>query len=218
MFIDVNGIQMHYEIFGDGRPIILVHGNGESYKIFDKLIEKLKQKFRVYAIDSRCHGESEDTKNITYEIMTQDTIEFIKKLNIDKPILYGFSDGGIIGLMIAIKEPKLLSKLIISGAQLNPQGGTVYTRLIDKLVYFFTRKKLIGLMVKEPNINPNDLKNIEILVHVIAGEKDLIRLEHTKFITKNIPNSTLKIVPKESHGSYVIHSEKLFEIIKDYIG
>ena len=217
MFVKVNEINMHYEVYGEGKPIILIHGNGENYKIFDKLINKLKSNFKVYAIDSRCHGESENTADISYDLMTEDTIKFIKVLNIEKPILYGFSDGGIIGLMVAIKEPNLLSKLIISGAQLNPNGGKLYTVLLDKIVYFFTRNKLVKMMVKEPNINPSDLNNIKVPVHVIAGEKDLIKLRHTQTIANNIPNSTLYIVPNENHGSYIVNSEKIYDVMKEYI-
>lgn len=217
MFVNVNGIKIHYEVFGEGKPIILLHGNGECYKIFDMLIDKLKDNYKVYALDSRCHGESDNPKEITYDLMCDDTIEFIKKLNIEKPIFYGFSDGGIVGLLIAMKEPELLSNLIISGAQLNPNACITSDLIITKLLYFITRKKLIRLMVKEPNINPEDLTNIEIPVHVIAGENDVIKRSHTELIAKSIPNSTLEIVQGEDHGSYIIHSGKLYDIIKKYL-
>lgn len=217
MFVKVNGINMHYEVFGEGKPIILIHGNGENYKIFDKLIEKLQPKFKVYAIDSRCHGESEDTPEISYSLMTDDVIAFIKAFNIEKPILYGFSDGGIIGLMIAIKRPQILSKLIISGAQLNPQGAKRYSILLDEMNYLFTRNKLVKLMLKEPNIEVEDLKKIKIPVHVIAGQKDLIKYKHTKLIADSIPNSTLKIIPNEDHGSYIVNSDKIYDVIREYI-
>lgn len=217
MQIKVNGINIHYEEFGQGKPIILLHGNGENYKIFDKLINKLQQNYRVIAIDSRCHGESEDTKEITYNLMADDTIEVIKNLKLKKPIFYGFSDGGIIGLLIAIKEPDLLSNLIISGANINPKGTTKRDIILTKLMYYFTRNKLIKLMVKEPNIKIEELKTIKIPVHVIAGEKDVVTYEHTKLIADNIENSTLEIVKGEGHGSYIVHSEKIFEVLRKYI-
>lgn len=217
MFVKVNGINMHYEVFGEGKPIILIHGNGEDYKIFDKLIEKLEPKFKVYAIDSRCHGESEDTPEISYSLMTDDVIAFIKAFNIEKPILYGFSDGGIVGLMVAIKRPKILSKLIISGAQLNPQGAKTYSVILDEMTYLFTKNKLVKLMLKEPDIKIEELKKITIPVHVLAGEKDMIKKKHTQLIAENIPNSTLYIVPGEDHGSYIIHNDKIYDIIKEYI-
>ena len=217
MDITVNNINLHYEVYGEGKPIILLHGNQESHEIFDKLISKLESGFKVYAIDSRCHGKSENPKDVSYDLMCQDVIEFITKLNIEKPILYGFSDGGIIGLLIAIKEPNLLSKLIISGAQLNPGGADLKTIILDRVSYFFTRNKLIKMMVKEPNIKVEDLSKIIVPAHVIAGEKDLIKYEHTKLIADNIKNSTLEIVPNENHGSYIVHNDKIYEIIKGYL-
>lgn len=217
MNINVNDINLYYEIYGKGTPIILVHGNGETHQIFDVLIDKLKDNYTVYAVDSRCHGKSQKTEKISYELMAQDMIEFIKKLKINKPIFYGFSDGGIIGLLIAIKEPKLLSKLIVSGANLNPNGISKVILILSKIVYFITRNKLIRMMVKEPNISIKDLEKINIPTYVLAGKKDVIKEEHTRLIAENIKNSTLEIVPKENHSSYIVHSEKIYNIIKKYI-
>lgn len=217
MNINVNDINLYYEIYGKGTPIILVHGNGETHQIFDVLIDKLKDNYTVYAVDSRCHGKSEKTEKISYELMAQDMIEFIKKLKINKPIFYGFSDGGIIGLLIAIKEPKLLSKLIVSGANLNPNGISKVILILSKIVYFVTRNKLVRMMVKEPNISIKDLEKINIPTYVLAGEKDVIKEEHTRLIAENIKNSTLEIVPKENHSSYIVHNEKIYNIIKKYI-
>ena len=217
MEIKLNNIKLYYEVYGEGRPIILLHGNQESHEIFDELIDSLKENFMVYAVDSRCHGKSEDIDEVSYDLMSEDIIEFITKLNINKPILYGFSDGGIIGLLIAIKKPELLSKLIISGAQLDPKGANFKTIILDKVSYFFTRNKLIKMMVKEPNIPVEDLKKIIIPVYVLAGEKDLIRYKHSKLIADNIKNSKLEIIPKENHGSYVVHSKKLYGIIEKYL-
>lgn len=217
MKILVNNVNLYYEEYGNGQPIILLHGNQETHEIFDKLIHKLKENYKVYAIDSRCHGKSENPIDISYDLMCDDIIEFIKKLNIQKPILYGFSDGGIVGLLIAIKEPNLLSNLIISGANITPDVLTFFDNMITKLFYFFTRSKYIKMMLDEPNIPLRDLKKINIPVHVLAGEKDVIKYEHTKLIADNISNSTLEIIKNENHGSYIIHSDKLYEIIKKYI-
>ena len=213
----VNNVNLYYEEYGNGQPIILLHGNQETHEIFDKLIDKLKDNYKVYAIDSRCHGKSENPIDISYDLMCDDIIDFIKKLNIEKPILYGFSDGGIVGLLIAIKEPNLLSNLIISGANITPDVLTFFDNMITKLFYFFTRSKYIKMMLDEPNIPLRDLKKINIPVHVLAGEKDVIKCEHIKLIADNISNSTLEIIKNENHGSYIIHSDKLYEIIKKYI-
>lgn len=152
MIINVNNININYEVYGEGRPIILLHGNSESHKVFDKLIDCLKRDYKVYAIDSRCHGKSENAKSISYELMAQDVISFIKKLDIEKPVLYGFSDGGIVGLLIAIAEPDILSKLIISGANIHPSGLGNINLFLYKIGYLFSRNKLVKMMISEPDI------------------------------------------------------------------
>ena len=217
MYIKVNGINLYYEISGQGNPVILVHGNGESSEIFDKTVDKLKNEYSVYSPDSRCHGHSDDAKEISYELMADDFIKFIKELKINKPVFYGFSDGGIIGLLIAIKEPDLLSGLIISGANINPFGLDTKTRLQMKLEYLFKKDKLTKMMLREPNIKTSDLNKIKIQVNVVVGENDLIKPEHTELIAKSIKDSTLEIVPGEDHGSYIVHSDKLYDIIEKYI-
>ena len=217
MKVNVNGINIHYEVYGEGQPIILLHGNSENLNIFDKLVEKLKNEYKVYAIDSRCHGESDDPEEISYDLMAQDVIEFIKTLNLNKPILYGFSDGGIIGILVAIKEPDILSKAIVSGANVTPDALSKMFIIITKIMGFFTKNKLFKMMQNEPNITCEELQSIKIPVHVLAGEKDVIREEHTKMIAESIPNSTLEIIAGENHGSYIIHSEKLYDILKKYI-
>ena len=217
MIINVNNVNINYEEYGNGVPIILLHGNGEKHQIFNKLIEKLQNNYKVYAIDSRCHGNSEKAKEISYELMANDMIDFIKKLKIEKPIIYGFSDGGIIGLIIAIKEPQLLSKLILSGANISPDGISRRDLLLMKIVYFFTRNKLVKMMIEEPNIKLEELKEIQIPTHILVGEKDAINIEHTKLIADNISNSTLEIIQNENHGSYIINSNKIYDIIKKYL-
>lgn len=217
MNILVNNVNLYYEEYGEGQPIILLHGNQETHDIFDKLIDKLKNNYKVYAIDSRGHGKSENTVDISYSLMCDDIIEFIKKLNINKPILYGFSDGGIVGLLVSIKEPDLLSNLIISGANTTPDILSSSFKILTKLMYFFTRSKYIKMMLKEPNIKTNELNSITIPVHVLAGEKDIVKYEHSKYIADSIKNSTLEIIKNENHGSYIIHSQKIYDIIIKYL-
>lgn len=217
MNIKVNNINIYYEEYGEGAPIILLHGNSETHEIFDVLIDKLKNNYKVYAIDSRCHGKSENPKELTYDLMADDVIAFIKELNIDKPILYGFSDGGIIGLLISIKEKDILSKLIVSGANINPNGISKFMLNMTKILYYITKNKFFRLMVKEPNITLEELNTITTKTIIIAGEKDVIKEEHTKLIAKNIPNSILEIVSNENHSSYIIHSDKIYYIIQKYI-
>lgn len=216
MYCSVNGIRMYYERKGEGDPVIMVHGNGESHDIFDVCIRQLEKTHTVYAVDSRCHGQSTDTKETGYDLLALDLICFIRELHIESPVFYGFSDGGIIGLLIAVKEPSLLKKLIISGANLNPFGLKM-SCLLSLIPDALKGNKLFRLMLREPHIRPGDLRGISVPVAVLAGEKDCIRRSHTERIAENIPDSVLEILPGEEHGSYIVHSEKLYPIIKKYL-
>ena len=215
MQITVNGVQINYQVKGQGRPIVLVHGNGEHGGIFKELTGRLAENFTVYTPDSRCHGKSQMTDDISYDLMAEDTAAFIKELNIEKPVLYGFSDGGIVGLLIAINHPELLSELIVSGANISPKGIKWYSLLAWRVRYLFNRKKSIRMMLVEPDIKPQELQKIKIPVHVVAGKRDIVKEEHTRLIAQNIPESTLDILPGENHGSYVVHSDKMYDLLKE---
>lgn len=218
MDIHVNGIDLWYEKSGQGAPIVLLHGNGETHDIFNVLVPQLAENFTVYALDSRCHGKSGKSDEFNYEMMAEDVAAFIKALGLEKPILYGFSDGGIIGLLLASLHPGLLSKIAVSGANTDPAGVKKSWERLFKLLYFFTRDPKIKLMLTAPHISDEQLGKIALPVLILAGERDLIKEEHTKRLAANIRHSTLKILPKENHMSYVIHSPKLYGLLKDFLG
>lgn len=217
MKLEVNGVRLYYEKKGKGSPLLLLHGNGESHKIFDRITDRLSEEYTVYAIDSRCHGQSSKLCRITYDLMAEDIIAFIHLLHLEKPVLYGFSDGGITGLLIAMKAPGLLSSLLVSGANIFPEGLEDKELKSMKRIYFFTRQKLYGLMIKEPQIKPEELEKIEIPVHLFAGEYDVIKREHTELIASHLKHGTLDIMEKENHSSYIVHNPDLYDLLKKYI-
>lgn len=216
MYIQLNGQILYYEKTGEGKPVILVHGNGETHKIFDALIPKLARRYEVYAIDSRGHGQSADAQELHYEDMAEDVATFVRALGLNAPALYGFSDGGIIGLIAASKYPGLFSALAVSGANLTPSGLKFLPRLGMRLKYLKKKSPLLRLMLKEPHITKNDLSKITIPVLVTAGSKDMIKKRETKRIASRLPNATLKILYGETHASYVVHSDKLFSTLNRF--
>jgi pimeloyl-ACP methyl ester carboxylesterase len=217
MEIEVNGITLYYEVQGRGRPLILLHGNGEDHTIFEELTACLAGEYRVYAVDSRDHGRSSRMARISYGIMASDVTALIETLQLQGAVLYGFSDGGIVGLLVAAERPELLSGLIVSGANLDPGGLKPSFLWRMRLEYLLKRDRKTGMMLREPDISPEKLKRIKIPVLVTAGEKDLIREEHTRMIAANIPGSSLKIFPGETHGSYVVHSGRMAPVIRGFL-
>ncbi len=217
MYIQLDGQVLYYEETGDGTPLIMLHGNNESHEIFEEATEILSEKYTVYAIDSRGQGLSAVPDEFHYIDMAYDVINFIETLGIENPILYGFSDGGIIGLHVARLRGELISKLIISGANLSPKGlkGSAISEI--KREYKKSNKDpLIGLMLKEPNIFDFELEEISVPTLILAGSKDMVKPAETKKINKCIKGSTLRILDGETHSSYVVHSTKIAEIIMEY--
>lgn len=219
MHLEVNGTNLYYEKLGQGKPLIMLHGNGEDSRIFDAVKDKLAERFCVYLIDSRGHGKSDKVDELSYEVMAEDIREFIEKLRLDlyDPILYGFSDGGIIGLLLTIKYPFLLSKLIVSGPNTSPDAIKTGNKLLLKAAHFFSKSQKLKLMLEGPDIKKEELSSIKIPVLVTAGEKEFAKMENLEFIANNIPNSRLKILPGETHSSYVVKSTKLLDVIIPFV-
>jgi pimeloyl-ACP methyl ester carboxylesterase len=211
----VNGIELYYEKAGGGPPIILLHGNGESSATFAELTSKLADDHTVFALDSRNHGKSGRSDKADYEDMADDVAAFIDALAIGRPVLFGFSDGGVTGLLIALSYPELLSKLIVAGANTRPDGLAAWFRLLMRGLHFINRSKLIRMMLEQPNITDKELEGIALPVLIIAGGRDIIREEHTREIAAAIPGSKLVILPGETHGSYMKKTDKLLTVIRE---
>ena len=217
MLISVNGIDLFYECIGQGQPLILLHGNDEDHRIFDHIACELKDFFTVYLIDSRGHGQSTKDCLLSYHLMASDIIAFIKQLNIIDPIIFGFSDGGIVSLLMAIEDQVNLKKIIISGVNVHPFGIAFFTYIKYLIEYLKHGSKTIKMMLSQPHIKKSELNQIRIPVIMTAGENDVIRKKHTLYIHKNIKGSVLKIVCDHDHQSYVIDNVQLIKIIMPYL-
>lgn len=215
MLIHVNGIDLYYEVIGQGEPLLMLHGNGESHEIFNETAEVLKEHFTVYLLDSRGHGGSTRLAEYHYQDMADDVKAFVMTLGLRNITFYGFSDGGIIGLLLA-SQTDLFKQYIVSGANSVPDAISKPLQLYEKLAYFFKKDPLLKLMIDEPNIPEEELKNIQTEVVLLAGSKDVIRESHTRYLHSVIPGSKLEILPGRTHGSYIIHSSELAGLILKY--
>jgi pimeloyl-ACP methyl ester carboxylesterase len=206
--VEVNGVCLHYAVTGEGRPVVLVHGNGESHEVLDVETRQLVEAgYRVYAPDSRGQGANLPLPEYHYADMAEDMYQFIQTMGLVRPALYGYSDGGIIGLLLELRHPGTLGALAVSGTNLSPDG------LIPSFIEEYTainekaQDPLITLMLTEPHIGPQELAGIRIPVLVTAGENDLILRTETERIAAMIPDAQMVIVAGEDHGSYIVGSE-----------
>lgn len=204
-WVNVNGVRLRYVMAGDGgKDAVLIHGNGEDHRLFDRVIPRLVSAgFRVYAPDSRGHGESTPVTEYHYADMAEDIYRFIRSLGLKKPLLYGHSDGGIIGLLLELSHPGTLGLLAVSGANLSPEGldRGLIAELEDRVR--ITPDPLAELMLTEPRIDPVRLRNIRIPTLVMAGERDLVLPAETRRIAEGLLFGQLVIVEGADHGSYV---------------
>ena len=214
MFIEVNGTRLYYEKRGEGRPLILLHGNGEDHTIFQQALLLLEKRFCCYAVDSRCHGQSGGGA-LHYPDMAADMRCFMEELDLRDVIFYGFSDGGIVGLLAAPQTDRI-STLIVSGANLTPMGIKLWERLKMRVEYLFRKDPKLALMLNEPYISDDILARIRADTLVLAGDSDVIYEEETRHIADAISGAELQILEDENHGSYIVHSEKIAKLIIDY--
>ena len=227
-YADVNNIRLYYEIYGEGEPLLLLHGNGGSIGNFIYEIPELSNHFKVIAVDSRAQGRSSDSdQEITYALMASDMAALIDKLGLGKVNVVGWSDGGNIGLELAFAHPDKVLKVVTLGANytnenwMAPPDSTVMAPddpLILKISEFMKkvgenaqsltpdtaripviRQKLENLMAKYPNFTPEQLNTINVPFLVIAGDHDMISLDHTVSLYRNLPMAQLFIVPHASH-------------------
>ena len=216
MTVSVNGIEIYYDKVGSGRPLIMVHGNGEDHTIFDRAVAVLKDSFTCYLVDSRGHGKSTAVETFHYEDMASDMSGFMEKLDLRDVVFYGFSDGGIVGLLTASRSDRIAT-LIVSGANISPKGVKLRWRILFRVMYTFKKDPLLELMMKEPDISDEILRNIRARTLVLAGSKDLIVERETRHIASVIPGAELRILEGEKHGSYIIHSDRIGEIIRGFV-
>ncbi len=229
-YVSLRGIKMYYETYGTGKPLLIIHGNGGSIKSFSKQIPYFSKEYKVILADSRAQGKSVDTgDSLTYEMMADDLNALLDNLHLDSCYVIGWSDGGINGLLLAIRHPEKVKKLAITGANLWPDSTAIepslFVWLADAVDSLSKVKqtpevkneyKLIAMMTKEPNITLGQLHTIKCPTLVIGGDHDALLPKHTMLIADNIPQSYLWIIPNSGHSTPINYSKQFNETINDF--
>jgi len=221
-YIKIDDIKIYYEIYGKGEPLILLHPDGESMEAFSRQIPALQKHFRVIAVDIRAHGRTTDSdKPLTYKLMANDIKLLMDALKLDKVYVVGWSDGGKIGLRLALDFPLKIKKLVAVGTNFHPSGfQQAFVSMLSMANYVLLPpkarerrthvsphperdpiifKKQMDLMLKYPQIKVEELANIKIPVLVMVGDHDLVRGEHTLKLFQALPKAYLAIIPGTSH-------------------
>ena len=203
----MSDISLCYTMQGAGPPLLLLHGNGEDGSYFVHQMDAFSLHYTVYAIDTRGHGHSpRGDAPFTMEQFAQDLLAFMDGEAMQKANILGFSDGGNIALTFALAHPDRVDRLILNGANLDPRGVKFYIQFPIVLGYALAslfakmspkakkNAEILGLMVKEPHIPAESLRELYIPTLVIVGTRDMIRDSHTLLIARSLPRGRLEMI------------------------
>ena len=201
-------VELYYREYGSGKPLILLHGNSEDSGYFDRQLGTLSERYHVYTVDTRGHGRSpRGQAPFTLDQFARDLHDFMDERGIRKANILGFSDGGNIALLFALRWPQRVDRLILCGANLFPSGLKPFTLLRVNAAYVLLspfaekseclkkRTELLHLMAREPHIDPALLARLTAPTLVVAGTHDVIRESHTRLVARSLPCARLCILP-----------------------
>ena len=220
-YASVNGLNMYYEVHGEGPPLLLLHGGTSS--IPTKWIPYFSGQFRVIAMEQMGHGRTADLVDRPFHFhdMAEDTVELMRQLEIESAVVVGYSDGGIIGIDMAIHHPERVTKLAVTGANSRADGYTAenlewarsfkpadlpvsdaYASLSpDGADHWpIVLGRLQRMWPVEPNFTREEMQNIKAPTLIIIGDGDIVTPEHAVEMFRTIPSAQLCVVPHAGHG------------------
>ena len=229
-YAKVNGIRLYYEIHGQGSPLLLLHGGVGDGRQFEKQLPAFTPTHRCIVPDSRAQGRSTDgAAPLTYHQMAEDMIALLDQLRVKRVDIMGWSDGGVIGLDLAMNHPERVRRVVTFGANFRADGlnqpdiewnatasaesfGPGMKEAYEKqnpepANYETAMTKVIAMWRTQPQWTPAELGTIRARVLVGAGEHDVIRRDHSEALAKAIPGAELWIVPGASHSVMIERPE-----------
>jgi pimeloyl-ACP methyl ester carboxylesterase len=209
-YCQLPGVKLYYESYGQGEPLLLLHGNGESINSFRRQIDAFAAHFHVIAVDTRAQGQSVDTLTtpLTYDLFAADMKTLLDSLHLSSAHIVGWSDGGNTGLLLAQHYPAYVRKLVTMGANLFPTTEAVESKMLRQSEQSrqtllkqgkTAQARLLTLVLNEPHLTYADLATIQSSTLVLAGERDIIKRAHTQAIAAHLPHGQVVILPGVTH-------------------
>ncbi|WP_405163522.1 alpha/beta hydrolase [Nocardia sp. NBC_01499] len=227
-------VRTWYDETGDGEPVLLLHGGFVDSRSFEPAVDGLAEHFRVFRMDRRGHGRTPDVAGpISYDLMAQDTIAFLDTVVGGAAHLVGYSDGAIVALIVAIRRPDLVRKLVSISANFHRDGvlpgvldGFAHEEPMRRLAarygevspdgeehFGVVAEKVLRMARAEPTMTVEELGGIASRTLVIAADDDAMSLEHTIALYRAIPDSELAIVPGTSHLLVVEKPVEVYRLV-----
>jgi pimeloyl-ACP methyl ester carboxylesterase len=237
-YVLLDGVRTWYEQHGDGDPLVLLHpgGAGVDARAFGPNLGPLAAQFAVYTPERRGHGRTPDVAGpITFDAMAQDMIAFMETVVGRRAHVVGCSDGAIVALLVALRRPELVDRLVLVAGVFHSNGWLpevidpnneppdVLARLYEELSpdgaghYQVVVAKLARMHCEEPTLAADDLGGVRSRTLVMVGDDDEVRLEHALAMYRGIPDAELMIVPGTSHGLLVEKPELCNNVILEFL-
>ena len=230
-YYNIRGFKMYCEVYGTGKPLLMIHGNGGDISAFTKNIPYFSKKYMVIVPDSRAQGKSTDSRDsLSFEMMADDFAALLDAMHINSSYVIGWSDGGINALLLAMRHPDKVIRLASTGANLWPDSTAVDPKgwLSDRDYYNSTKNKVFTTAKDkndwkiflldwfQPNIPLLALRKIKCPSLIIGGDHDVINIQHTVLIYQNIPHAYLWIVPNSPHSTLKDHADEFNKQVDDF--
>lgn len=237
-YAPVNGIHMYYAIYGAGDPVLLIHGGLGHADIWANQVRDLQKDHMVIVADSRGHGRSNRTAEpYSYELMASDYLALLDYLKVDKVALVGWSDGGIIGLDIAMKHPERLTRLFAHAANATVDGvkpdvmeSTVFNAYIERCGEDYKKmsktpdqydafvEQISQMWATQPAYSDADLAKISVPTAIVLGDHDeAITRAHTEHMAEVIPGAKLVILNDTSHFAMLQDPAGYTQAVRDFL-
>ena len=238
--VEVSGRDIYYEEYGEGEPILMLHGGPGSIANFSKIIPELSKNYRVIAMDTPGQGHSERAEDLSYQLLAENASAFIDKLGIKKCFVVGWSDGACTSLLLAANRPDIISNVFVSGGFSNIDGftneakvfwSTITPEIVEQTwggwhLRYQKRypendwKILINDLRDMVNdkiyITDEKLKNISSKVLLAYGDNDSFTMEHIIYLSKTISDSEVMILPGTGHSTFDEQPEMMTLAIKRF--
>ena len=243
--ININGIKIYYEEYGQGTPLLLLSGGGinRSIRDFGKIIPDLSKQYRVIAPDTPGQGRSEQTDSLSYDLLTDFMSQLIDSLQIDSAYVMGWSDGAIVSLLLADKRADKVKKVISVGANngmrgfVLPEGFPLDSVKIPTMEYWaqsnkkdiewyntLTPKKDWIKMVNNINMmvyakeyfSTSVYDSISIPVMIVLGDRDMISIDHGMEMYRRIKNSQYCVLPNTTHEVFAERPDLVTRLAIDF--
>lgn len=232
-YYNIRGIKIYTEEYGEGTPLLMIHGNGGSGKSFKKIIPYFSKNYRVIIADSRAQGKSTDYgDSLSFEMIADDEAALLDAMHIDSAYVIGTSDGGIVALVLAMRHPGKVIKLAETGADLVPDSTQIavvhsswlkekkfYDENVNKTFSSEEEKnhfKVKMLDWRQPNIPFSALRAILCPSLIISGDHDMFHVEHAVEIFHHIAKAYLWVVPNSGHGTMGEHTDEFIKTINNF--